>query len=170
MFWADTFNTCGTFSTNEPALRLNCPVGPKLVIRSEPSNRLAPKLRHRQHVGLVHGSDAALARFRARESVLGDALDLASRIGSRVRGALAAGTSSCDWLPAGSRDGVNSPGNIRLARCRERVYEGSVVLEHRSLKSCDLPLIVAAPHHDGFAIVRLALEAADFGCHHRAAL
>src|SRR5580704_764043 len=87
-----------------------------------------------------------------------------------LRGALIAGTSSRNGLPAGPRDGVNSPGNIRLARRRERVYEDGVVLQHRSLKSCDLPLIVAAPHHDGFAIVRLGLEAADFGCHHRAAL
>src|SRR6202034_4485627 len=50
------------------------------MIRSEPPNRLTPKLGHRQHVGLVHGSNAALPRFSARESVLGDALDLASRI------------------------------------------------------------------------------------------
>src|ERR1700722_4565405 len=87
-----------------------------------------------------------------------------------LRGALVAGPSSRNWLPPGSRGGGHPAGNIRLARCRERVYEGSVVLEHRSLKSCDLSLIVAAPHHDGFAIARLGLEAGDFGCHHGAAL
>ena len=60
------------------------------MIRGQARHRLAPKLRHRQHVGLVHGSDPAFSGLRARERILGDALDFSRGIGAGVGGALSA--------------------------------------------------------------------------------
>src|SRR5580700_950528 len=60
------------------------------MIRGQAGDRLAPQLRHGQHIGLVHGSDSALPGFRARESILRDALDFPRRIPPCVGGAFSA--------------------------------------------------------------------------------